>query len=109
MDPTKDMASKRNSRVYSDEVTHRDQKPVATAYRSRRNSRGSIKDEKMQAAKDAEDGQVQRSDSAVRDTASASRQTNGPLSKESSSSKSSKNADATGKLTRSPRMCITCR
>lgn len=54
------MASKRNSRVYVDDGKHRDegqQKPVATSYRPRDNSRGSVKEDLLQQAQEMEEGQ----------------------------------------------------
>lgn len=93
------MASKRNSRVYSDEISYHDQKSAAATYRSRRNSRSSIKEDAMQAAKDAEEGQAQRGASAGRDTNTNSRSQNTVAAVKESIAKVSKNGDSVGKLT----------
>ncbi len=53
------MASKRNSRVFSDESSFYDdfkQKSSSASYRSRRSSRGSLKEEMFQVAADLEEG-----------------------------------------------------
>ncbi|KND93994.1 Tyrosine-protein phosphatase SIW14 [Tolypocladium ophioglossoides CBS 100239] len=54
------MASKRNSRVYVDDGQRREeghQKPMATPYGPRDDSRGSIKDDLLQLAQEMEEGQ----------------------------------------------------
>lgn len=68
------MTSKRSSRAYVDEATHREEpqpKPTNTPFRSRRSSRSSGKEEKMQVAKDTEDGQ--RNGVSIREATSIAR------------------------------------
>ncbi|KPM45571.1 hypothetical protein AK830_g964 [Neonectria ditissima] len=55
-----EMTSKRNSRAYVDEASHRQEpqaNPANTPFRSRRSSRSSNKEDMMQVVKDAEEGQ----------------------------------------------------